>query len=333
MSHRSERSSGRPSAGRGLGPNEDGPTFTVFTATHDRAHLLHRVFEDLERQTDRDFEWLIVDDGSRDDTEAKVREWASRATFPVRYVRQPHAGKHVAFNRGVREARGRLFLSWDSDDGAVPEALERFRAHWDAIPADRRSTFSAVSALRRYSDGTPIGDRFPRDITDSDPLELYFRYRVRGDKWGFHLTEVLLDNPFPEPEGVTFVSESIVWFAIGRQYRTRYVNEFLGINYPAAPGETHLSSLSVVTARGRLLFHQAVIDDYPDFVRTAPLLILKSLINYVRYSFFVGIGLRSQLSRVRTMRWKLAVLCVVPLGLAFSIRDRLAPVLARRLAS
>jgi len=316
-----------------VSPGEHDPTFTVFTATYNRAHLLKRVFDSLERQTYRDFEWLIVDDGSTDGTDSMVRDWALRADFPVRYVRQPHSGKHVAFNRGVREARGRLFLSWDSDDGAVPEALERFRAHWDAIPSDRRSGFSAVTALRRYDDGTPIGDPFPSDITDSDPLDLYFRYRVGGDKRGFHLTDVLRDHRFPEPEGVTFVSKSIVWFAIARRYRTRYVNEYLGINFPAAAGEPHLSSLTVATARGRLLFHQAVIEDYLDFVTIAPLLILKSLINYSRYSLMVGIGLRAQLRRIRTVGRKVLVLSSVPLGFAFFARDRLRPLLVRRSAS
>jgi glycosyltransferase involved in cell wall biosynthesis len=328
-----DSSRGRESAGRALNPAEHNPTFTVFTATHNRANLLHRVFESLERQTDQDFEWLIVDDGSTDGTESIVRDWAARATFPVRYVRQPHSGKHVAFNRGVREARGHLFLTWDSDDGAVPEALERFRAHWDAIPADRRSGFSAVTALRRYDDGTPIGDPFPNDITDSDSLDLYFRFRVRGDKWGFHLTDVLRQFPFPEPEGLTFVAESIVWFAIARRYRTRFVNEYLGINYPVAAGETHLSTLTAATARGRLVFHQAVIEDYLDFARIAPFLILKSLVNYSRYSFIAGIGLSGQLNRIRTIRRKVLVLSVAPVGLVFFVRDRLLPLVARRFAS
>jgi glycosyltransferase involved in cell wall biosynthesis len=302
---------------------DGGPTFTVFTATHNRAGLLHRVFDDLVRQTDQDFEWLIVDDGSTDATEAMVRDWATRATFPVRYLRQPHAGKHVAFNRGVREARGRLFLSWDSDDGAEPQALERFRANWDAIPADRRSGFSAVTALRRYTDGTRVGDPFPDDITDSDSLELYFRYRVRGDKWGFHRTDILRSHPFPEPEGYTFVAESIVWFAIARHYRTRFVNEVLGINYSPAAGESHLSTLTAATARGRLLFHQAVIEDYLDFARVAPLLILKSLVNYSRYSILAGIGPLEQLGRIRTVGRKVLVLSAMPAGFLFSLRDGL----------
>ena len=233
-----------------MSPGEHDPTFTVFTATHDRAHLLQRVFDSLERQTYRDFEWLIVDDGSTDGTDSMVRDWALRADFPVRYVRQPHSGKHVAFNRGVREARGRLFLSWDSDDGAVPEALERFKVHWGSIPADRRARFSAVTALCMDEHGRPVGDRFPRDITDSEPLELYFRYRTRGEKWGFQRTDVLLEFPFPEPPGVSFVSESIVWFAIARRFKTRYVNEYLRIYCSSGPTEPRLSTLTSPRHRG-----------------------------------------------------------------------------------
>ncbi len=310
-----------------MSPPEPAPAFTVFTATHDRAQLLPRVFESLERQTFRDFEWLIVDDGSTDDTEAVVGRWQAQADFPVRYVRQAHAGKHVAFNRGVREANGRLFLSWDSDDKAVPEALERFIALWDGIPADIRPGFSAVTVLRRMEDGTLIGDPFPLPVTDSDPLELYFKFRIGGDKWGFHLTDVLRQFPFPEPEGATFVTESVVWFAIARCYRTRYVNEMLGINVPAATGEHHLSTLSVATARGRLLFHQAVIEDYADFVTVAPLLILKSLVNYARYSFIAGIGPRGQLGRIKSGR-RILVASAVPLGYAFYLVDRLSELLA-----
>ncbi len=310
--------------------SDTAPTFTVFTPTYNRAHLLHRVFDSLERQTSRDFEWLVVDDGSTDETESIVRDWAARAAFPVRYVRQPNAGKHVAFNHGVREARGRLFLTWDSDDGAVPEALERFSAHWDGIPPDRRHGFSAVSALRRNEDGTLIGDPFPSDVLDSDPLELFFRYRVRGDKWGFHRTDVLRAHPFPEPAGVTFVTESVLWFAIARRYRTRYVNEALGINFPVAAGETHLSNLTAATARGRLLLHEAVIVEYLDFARVAPILIARSAINVSRYSFFAGRGLGAQLKRMPTRTRKLLLVAVAPIGLALAARDRLGPRFAGR---
>ena len=84
-------------------------TFTVFTPTFNRAHTLHRVYDSLRAQTFRSFEWLIVDDGSTDNTARLIEEWKTAGHFPIRYVYQRHAGAHFAINRGVQEALGELF--------------------------------------------------------------------------------------------------------------------------------------------------------------------------------------------------------------------------------
>lgn len=299
-----------------------GPLFTVFTATLNRAHTLPRVLDCLERQTLRDFEWLIVDDGSTDDTRALVADWRSRTDFPVRYVYQDHAGKHVAFNRGVREAAGRFFLPLDSDDGAVPQALERFKFHWESIPAHRRERFSAVTALRMYENGAGIGERFAKEVVDSESLEQYFKYRARGDTWGFQRTSILKSYPFPEPPGFLYVSESVVWFAIARRFKTRFVNDYLGINYEGDTAQPRMSSLTVASAQGRLVFHKAVIEDYLDKAVRAPRVMVESLINYSRYSFITGVGPSGQLSRMRSIRRKALVLSAIPFGYIFYVRDR-----------
>ena len=103
--------------------------FTVFTPTYNRAYTLHRVYESLKAQTYRDFEWLIVDDGSNDNTRELIQKWQNESLFSIRYIYQQNSGKHIAFNRAVREAKGELFLTLDSDDACVEEALERFKYH------------------------------------------------------------------------------------------------------------------------------------------------------------------------------------------------------------
>lgn len=111
------------------------PTFTVFTPTYNRAHTLLRVFSSLQAQTFQDFEWLIVDDGSTDGTEELIKHWGSESHFPVRYFKQENRGKHVAFNRGVREATGQFFLPLDSDPN--PRVVGRHApADGDRCPAD-----------------------------------------------------------------------------------------------------------------------------------------------------------------------------------------------------
>jgi len=112
------------------------------------------------------------------------------------------------------------------------------------------------------------------------------------------------------------VSESIVWFAIARRFKTRYVNDYLLRIYRASDAaEPRLSRLTAATAQGRLLFHKAVIEDHLDYATESPMLILKSLINYSRYSFTSGIGLRGQVSAVTPMGRKALVLAAVPIGL------------------
>lgn len=294
--------------------------FTVFTSTYNRARTLPRVYASLRTQTFRDFEWLVVDDGSTDDTRTLVASWRD-AGFPIRYVFQENSGKHVAFNRAVREARGELFLTLDSDDALVPNALERFRFHWNTIPAEQKARFSAVTSLCMDQHGNVVGDRFPRDVMDSDSLELHFRYRVSGEKFGFHRTDVLRAHPFPELEGVKFVSESIVWFAIARRYRTRFVNECLRVYTHDDSGGESLSSLTPATALGRLMFHEAILNEYVDYIWRSPRSIMRSLVNYCRYSFVCGVEVPLQFTRLTHGGCRVALGCALPLGYMLSLRD------------
>jgi glycosyltransferase involved in cell wall biosynthesis len=295
--------------------------FTVFTPTYNRAHTLPRLYASLSRQTFRDFEWLIVDDGSTDDTREAVSGFQRVAWFPVRYFFQDNSGKHVAFNRGVREAAGELFLNVDSDDALVPEALERLKHHWDAIPGESRSRFSAVTALCVDEHGRTVGDPFPRDPMDSDSLEYYFRMNVAGEKFGFHRTDVLREHPFPEPDRVKFVPEVLVWFAIARRYRTRFVNERLRIYHQGDP-EPRLTTLTPQTACGRAIFCRAVLNDYADYAWSSPARMAKTLVNFSRYSFLSGVGLPAQLRQLEAPGCRAAAALAAPLGYALFLRDQ-----------
>src|SRR5262249_23261414 len=152
--------------------------FTVFTPTYNRAHTLSRVYESLCAQTLRDFEWLVIDDGSTDSTPELIVAWAKAVDFPVRYFRQEHSGKHIAHNLAAREARGHFFLTLDSDDRCVPQALERIAHHWSMIPAGDRALFVGVSGLCRNQYGEIIGDRFPFDPFDANFCDRKYVYRV-----------------------------------------------------------------------------------------------------------------------------------------------------------
>ena len=295
--------------------------FTVFTPTFNRAHTLARVYNSLTSQTYRDFEWVVVDDGSSDGTHDLIRTWQGEAGFPIVYRYQPNGGKHVAFNHGVSIASGELFLIIDSDDGFLPNSLESMLGWWNDIPADERNGFTGVVTLCQFEDGKICGAPFPESPLDTDSLDLRFKYKMRGETWGFHRTSVLREYPFPEDSRVRFVPENLIWDAIARKYKIRCINEPLRIFYQDSGNQ-------VTKADPR---KKAVVKDYflgfinrdLDYFLQDPATFLKWAILYVRYSFHLRDW--SLMSPTRFNRFGAFLLCLISLfpGALFFLKDSL----------
>jgi glycosyltransferase involved in cell wall biosynthesis len=294
--------------------------FTVFTPTYNRGDTLERVYSSLCAQTFHSFEWLVVDDGSTDGTRALIEQWREQAQFPVRYIWQENRGKHVAFNVAVREARGELFLCFDSDDACVPHALERFKQHWDSIPSSLRPHFSAVTALCEDQHGNLVGNKFPFPVTDSNSLEIQYRFHVAGEKWGFHRTDVLREFPFPEVRG-TYVPESVVWGRIAQRYATRFVNDILRIYYTDAPSLMRGPQEPGRNALGGRLQHLTVLNEHVNYLRRAPVEFLLSAAHYARFSFHLRSPVRRQLADISNIRGRVLWALGAPAGWLLYRRD------------
>lgn len=139
------------------------PTFTVLTPTYNRVRTLPRLYESLCRQTCTDFEWLVVDDGSTDETAGMVEAWRANDDTPmaIRYVWQPNAGKAAAFNHGVRLACGTLIAQIDSDDELLPTALQAVFDAWERINPIEREHFVGVTGLCVNDNGAVVGSSYP----------------------------------------------------------------------------------------------------------------------------------------------------------------------------
>ena len=289
-------------------------TFTVFTPAYNRAHTLERVYRSLDSQSFRDFEWLIVDDGSTDKTGELIGKWKGRASFPIHYIRKENGGKHTASNLGVVRAKGKFFLTLDSDDEAVPEALERFYYLWNTIPEDLRSSFSAVSALCKHPDGSIEGSKFPQSPFDSNSIESHTRYKITGEKWGFQLTDIMRSFPFPEFPGEYFIPEGVVWNRIALKYKTRYVNDALRIYHQE---DDSLSSSSVgiriKSPLGSSLYYNELSE-----VSVPVLYRIKAVINYLRFSFH---GKKPVINILSEAKQSAAALLFLPVGYLFYCRD------------
>jgi len=267
-------------------------TFTVFTPTRNRAHTLDRPFESLKAQTFRDFEWLIIDNGSTDGTAELVERFRAEADFPMRYVTQEDAGKHGSMNRAIDLAEGELFVTLDSDDGCVPTALERLKANWDGIPAADRDRFTGVTVNCLDQYGALVGTRFPADPTDSDSREIRYRHKVKGEKWGFHRTRILRQHPFPSTPGYRgLIPPTVLWAEIGRQYKTRYVNEDLHIYWMDQAVSLSRPTSRVEDAYGGMLEAQSIVDNDVAYFPDAPLAFLVMGIKFSRSAFHSGRGI------------------------------------------
>lgn len=198
--------------------------FTVYTPTYNRAHLLNRVYDSLLAQDDRDFEWLIVDDGSTDDTEAVIKHWLDAAPFPVRYIRQTNQGKHIATNRAVELAAGEMFVIVDSDDWLAKGALRTLHEAWNAIPNDLQPRIANIAGLFLDTTEKPVTRLFPSDAFDCSSVDMEFRFGITGEIAMATRTDVRRQYPFPENVG-RYCMPSLVWNRIATKYLTRYLNQ------------------------------------------------------------------------------------------------------------
>jgi glycosyltransferase involved in cell wall biosynthesis len=311
-------------------PMPGSPLFTVFTATYNRAHTLHRVFDSLCAQTIRDFEWLIIDDGSSDDTSELISRWAAAADFPIRYFRQDHSGKHIAHNLAIREARGQFFLSLDSDDACAPRAMEMITTYWNAIPLPERTSFFAVVGLCRDQHGEIIGDIFPSNPFDSNLREKRYVHGLRGEKWGAALTEVVRRYPFPAIAKTHFAPEGIVWLDIAKTYKTRYVNEVFRIYYvdDYATGTTLTKKKALnENAPGRLHYNIWLLNNDLEYFFYSPMPFLKAAVVLPVAAYASKQSLWSVLQALNGVPAKVLVLTALPIWAALyftSLFDRIA---------
>lgn len=205
---------------------------TVFTPAYNRGYIIEKLYRSLQRQTFRDFEWIVIDDGSTDDTPEKFARFLEETNdFPIRYIQIPNGGKHRAINRGVAMAEGALFFIVDSDDYLTDDALKIIDKVEKSLPASDTS-FAGVCGSRGYTPEELIGSTFEGEFLDITMLDRD-KHKISGDKAEVFYTEILKKYPFPEFPGENFLTECVVWDRIAADgYRLRFFNEIIYVcNY------------------------------------------------------------------------------------------------------
>ncbi len=292
---------------------------TVFTPTYNRMNTLTRVYESLKNQTYRNFFWIIVDDGSDDDTKSVVNNFIQIADFRIIYIYQENAGKHTAINRALQETSSELFLIADSDDSFRNDALEVFINTWDSIPQNEKKHYKGVIAkCFNAEDGTPIG-HFPQYMFDSNDLDAYFVQRLCFEKWNIVRTDIMKEISFPQPnEKLKFYPESVIWWRMARKYKTRYIDE----NIRAYYRDQYNSIINQSSGRARetIYLWRYYINDAMDYFWKYPKAFIKAYIGYGRDNIRVGNNYKEAISTIKGLYRKVIVTCVYPIGYILAIK-------------
>ena len=181
---------------------------TLFTPTYNRADKLPRLRESLLSQTILSFEWLIVDDGSTDDTDRIVRSWMASAPFEIRYIRQRSRGKHVAHNRAAVEACGQYFLCVDSDDWLEPDAVETILADLAPLDESEGLIYPKLFAGHASSEQPWLAQSVDR----IELADMRMRYGLVLETAIVFKTNVLRRHPFPVVAGEKYMPEESAYY-------------------------------------------------------------------------------------------------------------------------
>lgn len=160
------------------------PILTVFTPTYNRAHTLPRTYESLCHQTCKDFEWLVIDDGSTDGTEALVTSWiaeqnAKENGLNVRYIYKENGGLYTGYNTAYANIDTELCVCIDSDDYMPDDAVEKILNGWQEKGSDKYC--GIVGLDYNVIDKKPIGGKFPDNLTEVYQYDFHLKHLHRGD--------------------------------------------------------------------------------------------------------------------------------------------------------
>ncbi|MFD2698508.1 glycosyltransferase family 2 protein [Mesonia sediminis] len=285
---------------------------TIFTPTYNRAHLLPRVFASLCKQTSFDFEWLIVDDGSTDQTEKVVENFqAVENRFNIRYHKQANGGKHRAINKGVKLAHGEFFLILDSDDFLKAETVKCLVPLLNEIQTDKN--LGGIAIRRAYHNGQIVGNEF-RGAILSDSLNIRYKHKIQGDLVEIFKTDVLKQYLFPEFKQEKFCPEALIWNRISQRYNLKFINLGLYITEYIEGGLTEKIVKIRMHSPQASMLHYAELANYNIPLKEK----VKAAINYWRFSLNTKeVNICSKIKKIGI--WSLPLL---PLGYLMYLNDK-----------
>lgn len=238
------------------------PILTIFTPAYNRAHTLPRTYDSLCGQSCKNFIWLIIDDGSTDNTAELVRDWQNCDNgFEIQYIYKENGGMHTAHNAAYANIRTELNTCIDSDDIMADGAVEKILSKWDAV---RDKGYAGVVGLNADFDGRIIGKGFSPDMTETT-ISGYYAAGGAGDKKLVYRTDVITAYPeYPVFDGEKYVSLSYKYLLIDQDYKLAVLNDVLcNVEYQSDGSSNNMLRQYLKNPKG-FAFWRTVKMQYPE---------------------------------------------------------------------
>lgn len=266
--------------------------------------VLPQLYNSLKEQTCKDFEWVIADDGSKDNTQEVVNAWLSNSDIQIRYFFKENGGKHTALNYAINMIDSELTFIVDSDDVLTVDAVEtvlRYHRRYE-----NESSICGYAFLRAYPDGKVNGKEF----MPNERIASYMDARINSDdtmadKAEVFKTACLREFPFSEYQGETFLGEDIVWVRMARKYIMIHINKAIYIENYFSDGLTKNRRLNNIKSPIGCM-NRAKEFMGPELKKKYK---VKAALQYIIYGKFAGMGAAKILSAA--LNKKLTLICLI----------------------
>lgn len=266
-------------------------TITILTPTFNRGSLLPRLYESLKNQTDLEFHWLVIDDGSTDDTVEILKKWKSENRVNMEYIHKKNGGKHTAINLAMKIINTDLTFIVDSDDWLPNDSIEIVKLYFDKFKNDK--DICGISFWRCFPDGTPNGRVFPKDELKETFLDCRIKRHIDGDKAEVFYTKCLKKYPFPEFADEKYYPEDGIWMRMSEKYEMIHVNRCIYMGDYLEGGVTRSGRYMRIRKwpRGMVDRARVYIQSECDFLTK-----VKQVMLYITYGTFVHMSYSKLLS-------------------------------------
>lgn len=254
---------------------------TIMTPTYNRAHTLPKLYESLCTQTDKNFNWIIVDDGSTDNTYELVKAWTEDSKINIKYYYQENQGMNVAINKGIKIAETELFVWIGSDDYLPDDMVKNISDLWES-KKNISDNIGGIIGLDTKFNGDVIGSELPKDMIYINYHKLTQKYKMTGDKTYVYRLDILKENLFPIFEKEKEMVTAYMHCKIGEKYDLLIINKSLCNVYYSEDGISNNYWMTIKNnSKGHSYYHNYRMSKEKNIKY-----VYKHAANYVICSFF-----------------------------------------------